>query len=77
MITDWCKVHVRSAQCSATYRALDAKGVEYVVVDLSINEAAREYVTDDLGYLQAPVVVVSDENHWSGFRPDLIAKYAA
>jgi glutaredoxin-like protein NrdH len=63
-------------QCTATYRALDAKGIEYTVVDLSTNEAAREYVIDDLGYRQAPVVVASDQDHWSGFRPDLIEKHA-
>ncbi|ROQ52667.1 ribonucleoside-diphosphate reductase class Ib glutaredoxin subunit [Rathayibacter sp. PhB152] len=63
-------------QCTATCRALDAKGIEYTVVDLSTNEAAREYVTDDLGYRQAPVVVASDQDHWSGFRPDLIEKHA-
>ncbi|MFB2582341.1 hypothetical protein ACEXQD_13920 [Herbiconiux sp. P15] len=27
---------------------------------------------DDLGYSAAPVVVIDDHNHWSGFRPDLI-----
>lgn len=26
-----------------------------------------------LGYLQAPVIVTEDGEHWSGFRPDLIA----
>jgi hypothetical protein len=29
-------------------------------------------VIEDLGYTEAPVVVVSDEDHWSGFRPDQI-----
>ena len=29
----------------------------------------------DLGYLQAPVVIAGDM-HWSGFRPDEIAKLA-
>lgn len=64
-------------QCNATYRALDAKGVAYEVVDLSTNDAALAYVMEDLGYSQAPVVVVSDQDHWSGFRPDLIATHAA
>ncbi len=30
-------------QCTATYRALDAKGIEYTVVDLTTNPAALEY----------------------------------
>jgi glutaredoxin-like protein NrdH len=64
-------------QCTATYRALDAKGIEYDVVDLTTNPAALEYVMEELGYSAAPVVVVSDQDHWSGFRPDLIDKHAA
>lgn len=58
-------------QCTATYRALDAKGLEYEVRDLSTDEAALQTVKD-LGYLQAPVVVAGTE-HWSGFRPDKIS----
>ncbi|WP_166986215.1 glutaredoxin-like protein NrdH [Canibacter zhoujuaniae] len=57
-------------QCTATYRALDSKGIEYEVVDLSQDETALETVKE-LGYMQAPVVV-TDEDHWSGFRPDKI-----
>lgn len=61
-------------QCTATYRALDSKGIEYNVLDLSEDEAALQAVKE-LGYLQAPVVV-TDEEHWSGFRPDKIAELA-
>lgn len=61
-------------QCDATYRALDAKGVQYRTVDLSVDEKAVEAVKA-LGYMQAPVVV-TDEDHWSGFRPDKIATLA-
>ncbi|MFM6974954.1 MAG: glutaredoxin-like protein NrdH [Agromyces sp.] len=57
-------------QCTATYRALDSKGVAYEVIDLSEDAGALETVKE-LGYLQAPVVV-TDEDHWSGFRPDKI-----
>lgn len=59
-------------QCTATKRALDTKSIRYLEVDLTTNDAALEYVTEDLGYSAAPVVVASDHNHWSGFRPDLI-----
>jgi len=62
-------------QCTATYRALDDKGIPYHVVDLSEDAAALAYV-QDLGYLQAPVVVVDDEDHWAGFRPDHIERIA-
>jgi glutaredoxin-like protein NrdH len=61
-------------QCRATYRALDKLGREYVVVDISEDADARDYVMS-LGHLQAPVVVVDGE-HWSGYRPDRIAALA-
>ncbi|MTG90854.1 glutaredoxin-like protein NrdH [Cellulosimicrobium sp. BIT-GX5] len=57
-------------QCDATYRALDKKGIEYSVVDVTQDAAALERVRE-LGYLQVPVVVAGDD-HWSGFRPDRI-----
>ena len=62
-------------QCTATYRALDSKGIEYNILDLSQDESALETVKE-LGYLQAPVVVADDE-HWSGFRPDKIDELAS
>ncbi|MRG60402.1 glutaredoxin-like protein NrdH [Agromyces sp. CFH 90414] len=61
-------------QCNATYRALDSKGIEYEVLDLSVDESALAHVKE-LGYQQAPVVI-TDEEHWSGFRPDKIAELA-
>lgn len=61
-------------QCTATYRALDKMGVPYEVVDIELDEAARERVLA-LGYLQAPVVFVEDD-HWSGYRPDRLAPLA-
>ncbi|HEX7824704.1 MAG TPA: glutaredoxin-like protein NrdH [Mycobacterium sp.] len=62
-------------QCTATYKALDKQGVNYSVVDISADPKARDYVMA-LGYLQAPVVVSGDD-HWSGFRPDRIKTLAA
>jgi glutaredoxin-like protein NrdH len=62
-------------QCTATYRALDSKGIEYQVLDLSVDEGALEAVKE-LGYLQAPVVI-TDAEHWSGFRPDKIDELAS
>ncbi|MGO2660501.1 glutaredoxin-like protein NrdH [Mycetocola reblochoni] len=61
-------------QCNATYRALDSKGIEYDILDLSQDEQALEDVKA-LGYLQAPVVITG-EDHWSGFRPDKIEELA-
>lgn len=53
-----------------------SKGIPYRVVDLSQDDAALEYVKD-LGYSQAPVVVVDDQDHWSGFNPGEIDRIAA
>ncbi|HLR57556.1 MAG TPA: glutaredoxin-like protein NrdH [Beutenbergiaceae bacterium] len=57
-------------QCDATYRALDKNGLEYVIVDISSDAIALDYVKS-LGHMQAPVVVAGEE-HWSGYRPDRI-----
>ena len=57
-------------QCTATTRALQARGIEFNVVDLTQDEDAYAHVSG-LGYRQAPVVIAGDA-HWSGFRPDLI-----
>ncbi len=62
-------------QCNATYRALEQKGVDYSVIDLSKDEEAFNMVRD-LGYMQVPVVVAGEE-HWAGFRPDKIGALAA
>ncbi|AGS35618.1 glutaredoxin-like protein [Corynebacterium maris DSM 45190] len=62
-------------QCNATQKALDRAGLDYTMVDVSVDDEAREYVLA-LGYLQAPVVEVDGE-HWSGFRPERIRGLAA
>jgi glutaredoxin-like protein NrdH len=62
-------------QCNATYRALDAAGIEYEVRDLTLDPVALKQVKA-LGHLQAPVVIAG-ESHWSGFQPDRIAELAS
>lgn len=57
-------------QCTATKKAMDKAGLDYELVDISLDDEARDYVMT-LGHLQAPVVVAGEE-HWSGFRPDRI-----
>ena len=57
-------------QCNATYKALDRNGLDYQIVDTTDNPHARDHVMS-LGYFQAPVVVTENQ-HWSGFRPDHI-----
>ena len=62
-------------QCTATYKALAKAGLSYDTVDITTDSEALDYVMS-LGYLQAPVVVTDDE-HWSGFRPDKISALAS
>ncbi|HRM76183.1 MAG TPA: glutaredoxin-like protein NrdH [Paracoccus sp. (in: a-proteobacteria)] len=61
-------------QCTATTRALAAAGIAYHLVDLTQDADAMRFV-QELGYRQAPVIV-ADDQHWSGFRPDRIAAIA-
>ncbi|MGO2520136.1 MAG: glutaredoxin family protein [Microbacterium sp.] len=66
-------------RCTMTKRVLDQKGIPYVEVNIREDDSARDYVTEDLGYSEAPVCVVEDgtgEDHWSGFRPDHIDRIA-
>lgn len=62
-------------QCDATIKALNKAGLEYELVDITADDDARDYVMA-LGHLQAPVVV-TDTDHWAGFRPDRIKNLAA
>ncbi|GAB93587.1 glutaredoxin-like protein NrdH [Gordonia rhizosphera] len=62
-------------RCHTTRAALDKAGLDYTVIDISVDDTARDYVMSQ-GYLQAPVVVAGDD-HWSGFRPDNFKRLAA
>lgn len=63
-------------KCTMTKLMLDGKGVPYVEVNITDNPAAYAYVTDELGYTKAPVVVVDDQDHWCDMRPDHIDRVA-
>lgn len=66
-------------QCDATKRSLRKAGIEFTEVDVTESPDALTYISEELGYVQAPVVVVEDgtgEDHWSGFRPDSIKRIA-
>ncbi|HDL8640327.1 TPA: redoxin NrdH [Yersinia enterocolitica] len=61
-------------QCNATYRAFDKQGITYQVIDLTEDSQALNHVKS-LGYQQVPVIITGDD-HWSGFRPDKISALA-
>ena len=58
-------------QCTATKRRLDKNGTAYTLVDITEDQDAYDYVLE-LGHREAPVVVLDDGTHWSGFRMDCI-----
>lgn len=57
-------------QCDATKRKLTSRKIEHETVDLSQDAAALAKVKE-MGYQRAPVVV-TEEDHWGGYRPDKI-----
>jgi glutaredoxin-like protein NrdH len=63
-------------QCRLTKTALTAAGLDFEEIDVRQSAEALDYIQDELGYTQAPVVVVDDQDHWSGFQPDQIHRVA-
>lgn len=59
-------------QCEMTKKVLTRGEVEFEVVDLSANPEAMTYVKEELGYASAPVVTLSNGQHWSGFRNEYL-----
>lgn len=63
--------------CTKTTELFEAAGIRPHAVDITENPAALEYVTEELGYSQAPVVVYEKdgtEDHWSGLNPAKISQ---
>lgn len=54
-----------------TKRLLTDKGLEFIEEPVDKNPEALAQIKE-LGYLQVPVVLTSEGEHWSGLRPDLI-----
>lgn len=59
------------SQCEQTKRYLSVKEIPFEVVDITENQEAFDFVVS-LGYRSVPVVV-SGEEHWSGFRLDRLS----
>lgn len=64
--------------CDRTKEYFDSKGITYTLVDITEVPASLEYITTELGYSQAPVVVNNsdDQDHWSGLRRDKLVQAA-
>lgn len=59
--------------CKATKRWLDSRGIAYT--ESNVKEESVMVRAIELGHMAAPVVIYG-EQHWSGFRPDLLEKIA-
>ncbi|WP_325049560.1 glutaredoxin family protein [Kocuria soli] len=64
-------------QCDRTQAQLTKHRIPFGTRDVTTDPQALRYITDQLGYRQAPVVVTDDGQHWSGYRPDKIKQLAA
>lgn len=62
-------------QCRAVFKFLDNAEMEYVAVDVSVNDDARNYI-QSLGYGSVPVIDTGDGELIHGFRPDRIKQLA-
>lgn len=62
--------------CDKAKAMLDAKGIEYTKIDIEHGDDDYRYVTETLGYRQAPAIVVEHEGktlaHWGGHRMDML-----
>lgn len=67
-------------QCDMTVRLFDREGVSFTYINIEEDAEAFEFVTQTLGYRQAPAIVArfpgGSEETWSGFRVDRIKGYA-
>lgn len=62
-------------QCDSTKRLMDSLNIDYEVVDLSSDEESYKMILN-MGYKQAPIVISGDQ-HWSGFRMEKIKSLSA
>lgn len=67
-------------QCTKTKDLFTKAGVQFDTVDVTTNDNALAYITEELNYAQVPVVVYEkdgSEDHWSGLNPDKIQQVIA
>lgn len=70
------KVYTKEScvQCTATERLMEKHNINYERIPLGEDLEALERLKAE-GYMQAPIVE-TDEETWSGFRPDKIKALA-
>lgn len=65
--------------CKNAMDFFDRAGIAYTKIDIEDDEKAHKYITETLGYREAPVIVVTfdqEDNgrvvHWSKHRMDML-----
>lgn len=58
-------------QCEATKKELARRGIEFDFIDVTQDVSAYDKIVD-MGYKSMPVVI-TEKDHWSGFRVDKLA----
>jgi glutaredoxin-like protein NrdH len=53
--------------CDATKRALDKEGIDYGLIDVTLNQAAMDKL-NSLGVKEMPYVDAGELGTWTGFR---------
>lgn len=76
MVTVYSKTATFCGMCKATERSLTNRGVDFEVKPLEDTNPAQIAAWQAQGLLAAPIVVTGDQV-WSGFRPDLIETLVA
>ncbi|MDF7627528.1 redoxin NrdH [Leuconostocaceae bacterium ESL0723] len=63
-------------QCKMTKNFLERQGVDFQEINIDLEP---KYVDElrEMGYRQTPVVLASDDQSFSGFRPDELKKLTA
>lgn len=63
--------------CVKTMEYFDRKGITYQAIDITKVREALTFISEDLGYSEAPVIVSADgTDHWSGIRMDKLTQAA-
>lgn len=74
MTTVTLVTRARCAQCTATKRHLERRGVPYDVLDLTDDPTRIEQLRAE-GHMQLPVVT-GPTGTWTGYRPDRLDELA-
>lgn len=72
------------SQCESAMRLFDASSITYQKITITPGDANYLYITEQLGYTSAPVIIVTFSQldrhrdvHWGGHRMDMLTAVRA